>query len=383
MGMVGGGNGAFIGAVHRMAASLDGDIELVCGAFSANEQSSMSYGQSLNLDPARCYASYQQMFIEEAKLPSSQKMDFVVVVTPNHLHFPVAKMALEAGFHVLSDKPATFDLTQALLLEALVEKSGRLYGLTHTYTGYPLIKQAKHLVKQTDFGRVTKVVVEYSQGWLAVDDDNKQAQWRLDPQRSGMSCCMGDIGVHAANLAEYVSGSDITAICADLTASKTGRVLDDDGSVLLQFNNGAKGVLLASQVAVGDENNLTLRVYGEHQSLQWSQLDPNTLLLKSAVHPTQVIRTGMASLCTQAKMATRLPSGHPEGYIEAFANIYRNFTMQIRAFEQGDATARHNFDIPDISDAVRGMAFIEHVVAASQSTQKWHPISLVPTPRSI
>jgi predicted dehydrogenase len=373
MGMVGGGQGAFIGAVHRMAANLDGQIELVCGAFSSDPKRCVQSGAELFVPAARCYASYQQMMIAEAKLPIEQRMQFVVIVTPNHLHFPVAKAALEAGFHVLSDKPATFDFKEALALAKIVKDSGQLYGLTHTYNGYPLIKQAKHLVATGALGKITKIVVEYSQGWLANKDNDsgKQAAWRIDPAKAGISCCMGDIGVHAANLAEYVAGTNISAMCADLGSVVPGRLLDDDGSILLRFDNGARGVLLASQISVGDENNLRLRVYGDKASIEWSQLEPNSLWLKSNSAPTQLIRTGVGEFCAAAQAATRTPAGHPEGYLEAFANIYMNFAKQIRAFESGQAANNEIFDVPGIEEAIRGMAFIENSVIASQSSEKW------------
>lgn len=379
MGMVGGGEGAFIGAVHRIAAAIDGEIELVCGAFSSTKEKSLSSGLGLSLDKSRCYANYQEMFQQEAMLPENERMDFVAIVTPNHLHFPVAKLAIEHGFHVMSDKPATLNLAQAYELKTLIEKHDMLYGLTHTYTGYPLIKQAKHLIAQGELGNIVKVVVEYSQGWLASksDESSKQASWRLDPEKSGISCCIGDIGVHAANLAEYASGLTIDNICADISSTIAGRTLDDDGTVILKFSNGAKGVLLASQIAIGDENNLTLRIYGDKKSIEWSHLTPNTLLLKSNDEPTQQIRAGVGKMCDAAQNAMRTPAGHPEGYLEAFANLYLNFAQQVRAFQANETCDNQTFDVPGIDEAIRGMAFIEGVVAASQSETKWHP--LLPT----
>lgn len=373
MGMVGGGQGAFIGAVHRLAANLDGQIELVCGAFSSDPQRSKDSGAELYIPAQRSYASYQQMFEQEAARPADERMQFVAIVTPNHLHFPVAKAALEAGFHVLSDKPATFDLAEALALAEVVKKTGKLYGLTHTYNGYPLIKQAKHIVASGQLGQVTKIVAEYSQGWLANKDNDggKQASWRIDPKQAGISCCMGDIGVHAANLAEYVSGAKISAMCADLGSVVPGRLLDDDGSIFLRFDNGARGVLLSSQISSGDENNLRLRIYGDKASLDWSQLEPNSLWLKFQNAPAQLIRTGVGEFCAAAQAATRTPAGHPEGYLEAFANIYANFAKQIRAFELGQASSNADFDVPGIEEAIRGMAFIENSVKASQSSEKW------------
>lgn len=376
MGMVGGGEGAFIGAIHRLAANLDGQIQLVCGAFSSNPEKAKAFGQTLNLAPSRSYASYLQMFQAEAKLPEHQRMQFVAIVTPNHLHFDVAKLALEHGFHVLSDKPATFDLAEAIALRQIVEKTGNLYGLTHTYNGYPMVKQAQNMVVTGALGKVTKVVVEYSQGWLANPDDEggKQAAWRLDPKRAGISCCVGDIGVHAANLAEYICGLKIEKICADLGNVVPGRLLDDDAMVLLRFDNGARGVMLSSQISTGDENNLRIRVYGEKASLEWSQLEPNSLWFKQP-DSAQLIRTGVGKLAPCAQQATRTPAGHPEGYIEAFANIYRNFCQQIRSFELGQPSDNITHDVPGINEAIRGMAFIEQSVLASQSEQKWHVLS--------
>jgi predicted dehydrogenase len=373
MGMVGGGQGAFIGAVHRMAANLDGQVELICGAFSSDPQRSKDSGAELYIPANRSYASYQQMLQQEAALPANERMQFVVIVTPNHLHFPVAKATLEAGFHVLSDKPATFDLAEVLALAKVVKKTGKLYGLTHTYNGYPLIKQAKHLVNLGKLGKITKVVVEYSQGWLANknNDGGKQAAWRIDPKQAGISCCMGDIGVHAANLAEYVTGMQITAMCADLGSVVPGRLLDDDGSIFLRLNHDTRGVLLASQISSGDENNLRLRVYGEKGGLEWSQLEPNSLILKSNDTPSQIIRTGVGEFCPAAQAATRTPAGHPEGYLEAFANIYQNFVKQIRAFDAQQSCSNADFDVPGIDEAIRGMAFIENSVKASQSSEKW------------
>ncbi|WP_245825438.1 Gfo/Idh/MocA family protein [Pseudocolwellia agarivorans] len=378
MGMIGGGEGAFIGAVHRIAAFMDGKIDLVCGAFSSSPEKSLSSGLSLHIAADRCYSNYQQMFELESQRPAEEKVDFFAIVTPNHLHYPIAKMAMEYGFHVLSDKPATLDLAEALSLSKVVEKTGRLYGLTHTYNGYPLVKQARHLVATGKLGAVRKIVVEYSQGWLASKDDegSKQASWRLNAKQSGISCCMGDIGVHAANLAEYVSGLQITQLCSDLNSVVDGRTLDDDGTVLLRFDNGCKGVLMASQIAVGEENNLRLRIYGEHASIDWSQQEPNSLWLRSNTEPTQLIRTGVGELCPAAQQAIRTPAGHPEGYLEAFANIYMNFTRQITAFNAGEVCDNESFDVPGIHEAIRGMAFISNAVSASNEDTKWSDFSI-------
>lgn len=377
MGMIGGGAGAFIGTIHRMAAALDGNIELVCGAFSSDPQRSLDSARQLSIPDNRAYASYEQMLTAEAALPAHEKMDFVVIVTPNNMHYPMAVDALKSGFHVLSDKPATISLKQALDLEKWVKKSGKLYGLTHTYTGYPMVKQAKALLRQGQLGAIRKIVVEYSQGWLSSSEDesSKQASWRLDPAQSGISCCMGDIGVHAANLAEYVTGLQITKICSDLNQVLPGRVLDDDGTVLLQFDSDAKGVLMASQIAAGEENNLRLRVYTEKGSIDWQQQEPNSLWVKWHNQATQLLRTGVGDMAPEAQRAMRTPAGHPEGYIEAFANIYQDFAQAVTAYKNNEATPAL-CSVPGITDAIRGMAFIENVVKASQSQQKWHDFSL-------
>jgi len=377
MGMVGGGEGAFIGGVHRMASALDGEIELVCGAFSSDADRSARSGAALHLPAERVYSDYRAMMEAEALLPEGERMQFVAIVTPNHMHFPVAEAALRAGFHVMSDKPATFDLKEALQLREILEQSGLLYGLTHTYTGYPLVKEARARVAAGELGKIRKVVVEYPQGWLAdrqEDEDNKQAAWRLDPKQAGISSCMGDIGVHAANLAEYVSGLKITEICSDLTAFVPGRELDDDGAMLLRFDTGAKGVLLASQISVGEENAIRVRVYGEKGGLEWEQQEPNTLWLKWPDKPTEMLRTGGAYLGDMASANTRTPMGHPEGYLEAFANLYMAFAGQIRAHARGQAADARSADCPGIEQAIRGMAFIELAVSASASDIKWHPL---------
>ncbi|MEM9255932.1 MAG: Gfo/Idh/MocA family oxidoreductase [Pseudomonadota bacterium] len=375
MGMVGGGEGAFIGAVHRMAAALDGDVELVCGAFSADAERSLRSGLALGLNAERCYPDYGSMMRTEAALSAAERMQFVVIVTPNATHYPVAEAALEAGFHVLSDKPATLNLAEALRLRELVQRTERLYGLTHTYTGYPLVKEARRRVTSGDLGRLRKINVEYTQGWLSdrqEEADNKQAAWRLDPSQAGPSSCMGDIGVHAANLAEYVSGCRITALCADLTSFVEGRELDDDGSILLRFDNHARGVLQASQISAGEENALRICVYGERGGLEWAQQEPNSLVLKWADRPREVLRAGADYLGALARANTRTPMGHPEGYIEAFANVYQAFVGQIRALETGTVIDARSTDLPGIQEAVRGMTFIELAVASSASEVKWH-----------
>jgi predicted dehydrogenase len=375
-GMVGGGRGAFIGAVHRIAANIDGQIELVAGAFSSDAEKSKASGADFFLAPDRSYASFQQMFAQEAARPVGDRIDFVSIVTPNHVHFPAAKAALEAGFHVLSDKPATFDLAEAKELAAIVKKTGKLYGLTHNYTGYPLVKEARHLVHSGKLGKIRKVVVEYPQGWLATRIEasgQKQAAWRTDPKRSGAAGCIGDIGTHAENLAEYITGLKISELAADITAFVKGRKLDDDGNVLLRFKGGAKGILHASQISVGEENNLNIRVYGELGGLEWHQNEPNTLLVKWLDQPMQVYRTANGYLSDAAKAAGRTPPAHPEGYLEAFANIYKNFATAIRAVDSGKKLKKDDLanDYPKIEDGIRGMAFIEAVVKSSKANAAW------------
>lgn len=373
-GMVGGGRGAFIGGVHRIAANMDGQIELVCGAFSSDPQKSRDSGADFYLPAHRCYGSFAEMIAGENALPADQRMDFVSIVTPNHMHFPPAKAALEAGFHVLSDKPATFTLEEATTLTEIVKKSGKLYGLTHNYTGYPLVKQAREMVLTGKLGKIRKVVVEYPQGWLATkveDTGSKQAGWRTDPTKSGAAGCIGDIGTHAENLAEYITGLKISELAADITAFVDGRLLDDDGNVLLRFENGAKGVLHASQISVGEENNLNIRVYGEKGGLEWHQNEPNTLLVKWIDQPMQVYRTANGYLGKAALAAGRTPPSHPEGYLEAFANIYKNFANHIRAVIAGTTPDELTLDYPKIEDGVRGMAFIEAVVSSSKNNAAW------------
>ncbi len=374
--MIGGGRGAFIGAVHRIAANIDGQIELVAGAFSSELGKSKASGADLFLDPNRVYGSYDEMLKKEAALPADQRIDFVAIVTPNHVHFPAAKAALEAGFHVLSDKPATFNLAEAKKLAEIVKKTGLLYGLTHNYTGYPLVKEARELIASGKLGKIRKVVVEYPQGWLATNleaSGQKQAAWRTDPKRSGAAGCIGDIGTHAENLAEYITGLKISELAADLTAFVKGRKLDDDGNVLLRFKGGAKGVLHSSQISVGEENNLNIRVYGEKGGLEWHQREPNTLLLKWLDQPMQVYRTANGYLGKAALAAGRTPPAHPEGYLEAFANIYKNFAGAIRARLEKRKLAKDDLtlDFPTIADGVRGMAFIEAVVKSSKANAAW------------
>ena len=374
MGMIGGGRGAFIGGVHRIAAAIDQQIELVCGAFSSDPQRSKDSGSDFFLPEERCYGSYNEMLEKEAALPVGERMDFVAIVTPNHLHFPAAKASLEAGFHVLSDKPATFDLEQATELKKIVDATGLLYGLTHNYTGYPMIKHARQLIKDGKLGKVRKVIAEYPQGWLATkleDSDQKQAAWRTDPTKSGAAGCVGDIATHAENLAEYVSGTTIKELAADLTTFVDGRLLDDDANILLRFENGAKGVLHSSQISVGEENNLSIRVYGEKGGLEWHQKDTNTLLVSSLDGPTEIHRTSSEYLGELATSAARIPGGHPEGYLEAFANIYKSFANHILCKLNSTEPDEATLDYPKIDDGVRGMVFIEACVHSSQNNAAW------------
>ena len=374
MGMVGGGEGAFIGAVHRMAANLDGEIELVCGAFSSNPEKSKRSGAALFLPPDRVYGSFEEMVLKEKELPLGERMDFISIVTPNHVHFPPAKLALENGFHVVCDKPLAFSMDEALELEKLVKETGLLFALTHNYTGYPMVKHARDMVRNGVLGKIRKVVVEYPQGWLSTfleGSDQKQAAWRTDPKRSGVAGSMGDIGSHAENLAEYMTGLKIVELCADLTIFVEGRLLDDDGNVLLRFDNGAKGVLHCSQISNGEENSLNIRIYGELGGLEWHQMEPNTLVHKTQ-ESKQILRTGVGELSARSQAATRIPAGHPEGYLEAFANIYKNFARALRSTLKGEKPSPVDMDFPTVSDGVRGMAFIESVVESSKTEEKWY-----------
>lgn len=374
MGMVGGGKNAFIGAVHRIAANLDGLTELACGCFSSDPATSLQSGKNLFLPESRIYSSYADMFKAESLLDKNVRMDFVTIVTPNNVHFEPVMMALDAGFHVVIDKPISFTTAEAILIQKKVTQTGLLLCLTHTYTGYPLVKHARKLVADGELGPVRKIYVEYPQGWLSRPEENgnnKQASWRTDPARSGKSGCMGDIGTHAAHLAEYISGLHIIKLCADLNKVVHGRQLDDDGAVLLKFENGASGVLIASQVAAGEENPLTIRVYGTKGGLEWSQMEPNTLIMKWLDQPTQLLRTGGPGLSEAAHLNTRTPGGHPEGYLEAFANLYRNFCLKLSSVIDGGPEPSVYQDFPDAEDGVRGMAFIDRVVESGNSTVKW------------
>jgi len=382
MGMIGGGLDAFIGAIHRMAAGIDGLIELSCGALSADPNIAIESGKKLMLPVNRTYTSYQEMIQQESQLPAEERMDFVTIVTPNFVHFAPAMMALEHGFHVVIEKPITFTLDEAKQLQQKAKEKGLLLCLTHTYSGYPMVKQAKAMFKDGVFGNIRKIWVEYPQGWLSQlseREGNAQAAWRTDPTKSGKAGCMGDIGTHAAHLAEYISGLQITHLCADLNIMVPGRALDDDGNVLLKFNNGAAGVLMASQVAAGEENALKIRIYGEKGGIEWAQQEPNTLLVKWLHQPTQILRAGGNfgdRLSSYAVKNCRTPAGHPEGYLEAFANIYRNFALTLTARIEGTEASAEAMDFPTADDGVRGMAFIDNVVASGASNEKWTPFNV-------
>lgn len=375
--MIGGGKDAFIGAIHRLAANMDGLVELVCGALSIQPDIARESGEALFLPAERIYLTYQEMIEKESQLPADQRMDFVTIVTPNFAHFAPAKMALEHGFHVVIEKPITFNLDEAKQLQQLVAQTGLLLCLTHTYSGYPMVKQARAMFADGVFGAIRKVWVEYPQGWLSKlseREGNAQAAWRTDPSKSGKAGSMGDIGTHAAHLAEYITGLQITQLCADLNIMVPGRMLDDDGNVLLKFNNGAAGVLMASQVAAGEENALKIRVYGEKGGIEWAQMEPNTLLVKWLDAPTQILRAGGNygdRLSVYATHNCRTPGGHPEGYLEAFANIYRNFALTLTARISGTTPVAQALDFPSVEDGIRGMAFIDSVVASGQSKEKW------------
>lgn len=377
MGMVGGGKDAFIGAIHRLAANMDGLIEIVCGALSINPEIAKDSGEMLFLPADRTYLTFDEMITKESLLPADKRIDFVTIVTPNFAHFAPAMMALDHGFNVVIEKPMTFTLDEAKQLKKKVEDTGLILCLTHTYSGYPMVKQAKAMVREGVLGKVRKVWVEYPQGWLSKlseREGNAQAAWRTDPKKSGKSGCMGDIGTHAAHLAEYVTGAKITHLCADLNIMVDGRALDDDGNVLLKFDNGAAGVLMASQVAAGEENALKIRVYGEKGGIEWAQHEPNTLLVKWLDQPTQILRAGGNYGDRLSGFAThncRTPGGHPEGYLEAFGNIYRNFALTLTARIDGTTPSEEALDFPSFEDGIRGMAFIDNVVASAASDQKW------------
>jgi predicted dehydrogenase len=377
MGMVGGGPGAFIGEVHRKAARMDGWIELIAGAFDINPRKSKQMGRELCLNSKRVYRNHEEMVERELKLPEGERIDFVSITTPNNWHFPIARDFLDAGFHVMCEKPMTFNVKEARELRKIVKQSRKVFGLMHNYTGYPMVKLARDMVGQGDLGKIRKIVVQYPQGWLATPLErtgHMQASWRTDPKQSGGAGCMGDIGTHAENLSEYITGLKITQICADLTIFVKGRRLDDDGNCLLRFNNGARGVLHASQISIGEENGLAIWIYGEEKGLEWHQEHPNYLYVKEPDGPVQVWRRGncyVGAKSPAAARATRLPFGHPEAFFEAFANVYCNFADTIRARMTRTKPDKLALDFPDVGDGVRGMLFIDTVLASTKSRQKW------------
>lgn len=379
MGMVGGGKDAFIGSIHRLAANMDGLIEVVAGALSINPEVAKESGKMLFLSEDRTYTTFEEMIEKESKLPADKRIDFVTIVTPNFAHFAPAMLAMEKGFHVVIEKPITFTIDEARQLKKKVQETGLLLCLTHTYSGYPMVREARAMVRDGVFGKIRKVYVEYPQGWLSKMSEregNAQAAWRTDPKRSGKAGAMGDIGTHAAHLAEFITGLKITHLCADLNIMVPGRALDDDGNVLLKFDNGGAGVLMASQVAAGEENALKIRVYGENGGLEWSQQEPNTLLVKWLDKPTQIYRAGTNGfLHPEAQFNTRTPAGHPEGYLEAFANLYRNFALALTAKIDGTKAPEY-IDFPSVDDGIRGMAFIDNVVKSGQSKEKWTPFEV-------
>jgi predicted dehydrogenase len=376
MGMVGGGKDAFIGGVHRSAAMLDGKVELVAGALSSDPVKAKESARTLMISQARSYGSFTEMAAAESKMPPGERIDFVSIVTPNKMHFPIARAFAEAGIHVVCEKPMTYSLKEAKDLVDVIAQSGVVFALTHNYTGYPMVKQARHMVQNGELGKILKIVVEYPQGWLLSPierEGQKQASWRTDPDQSGVSNCMGDIGSHCHNLAHYITGLELTEICADLK-SLFGRPLDNDGNILLHFDNGACGVLHASQFSSGEENNLRIRVYGKKGALEWHQEEPNHLWFRTNGGPAQLYRRGNGYLCEAAQRATRLPPGHPEAFIEAFANIYVNATDTMRARLEGREPTTLELDFPTVVDGARGLAFIESAVESAKSDQKWYPM---------
>lgn len=374
VGMVGGGRDAFIGEVHRKAMALDGQIEFVAGALSSTPEKARASGQDLGLADDRNYGSWQEMLEKELARPEDERINFVSIVTPNHVHYPVAKAFAEAGIHVVSDKPLVHTSEQANDLIKTVETSGVVFGVTYNYTGYPMVKQARHMVKTGVLGDIRKVIVEYNQGWLATKleaSGAKQAEWRTDPARSGAAGCIGDIGSHAENLVSTVTGLELSHICADLTTFVEGRLLDDDGNLLLRFSNGAKGVLISSQIQVGDENDIRLRVFGTKGSLAWYQEDPTYLIHRPMAEPMRILKPGNDYLSAAALKAGRIPPGHPEAFLEAFANIYLGVAEAIRAKKSGQALGELEGDFPTVYDGARGVHFIEKTVESSKTDTKW------------
>jgi len=376
MGMVGGGTGSFIGDVHRRAAAIDGLIELVCGAFSSSAEKSKESGKALFLPENRCYGSFEEMILSEKQLPDGERMDFIAITTPNHLHFAPAKMALQNGFHVVCDKPMTLNIDEAKDLIAIVEETGLLLALTHNYTGHPMVRQAKAMVANGELGKIRKVQVQYLQGWMATaveKTDNKQASWRTDPSKSGLGGALGDIGTHAENLTEFITGLKISELAADLGRFGEGRVLDDDGNILLRMENGAKGTMSISQIAAGEENNLAIRVYGEKGSLEWHQENPNELVTKWLDQPKKVYTPNGNGLYPEAQALSRIPAGHPEGYLEAFATIYHGFAQHLMAVKQGETNVKPRY--PNVYDGLRGLQFISAAVQSDSNNAAWTKLS--------
>ncbi|PQV48337.1 putative dehydrogenase [Jejuia pallidilutea] len=376
MGMVGGGTGSFIGDVHRKAAAIDGMIELVCGAFSSTAEKSIASGLALNLEKSRCYGTFEEMIEKEKALPEATRMDFVAIVTPNHMHFPPAKMALENGFHVVCDKPVTLTLEEAEELQKVIAKSGKLFALTHNYTGNSMVKQARAMVAKGELGTIRKIQAQYLQGWLSTSlekTDQKQAAWRVDPKKSGIGGALGDIGTHAENLIEYITGLKIEEIAADLGRFGEGRVLDDDGNMLIRMENGAKGTISISQIALGEENNLGIKVYGTKGSLEWYQENPNELITRWLEEPKKIYTPNGNGLHEEALEVSRIPAGHPEGYLEAFATIYKNFATHVNAVNHGQSINKP--DYPTIEDGVRGMKFIYAAVESDRNNAAWTKIN--------
>lgn len=373
-GMVGGGRDAFIGAVHRKAMALDGDYEMVAGALSSDPKKAKLSGSDLGLEPERNYGTWQEMLESELKRPESDRIDLVSIVTPNHVHFPVAHAFADAGINVVSDKPLVHTSEQATKLRQVVKKRGIIFGVTYNYTGYPMVKQARHMVQSGQLGEIRKVIVEYNQGWLATNLEKtgqKQADWRTDPKRSGAAGAIGDIGSHAENLVFTTTGLELSHICADLTTFVPGRKLDDDGNLLLKFSNGAKGVLIASQVEIGGENDIRLRIFGTKGTVEWHQENPNYLQYDNLEAPRQILSRGNGYLCEAAQKATRLPTGHPEAFLEAFANVYIGVAEAIRAKGAGRSLGKLEGDFPTVVDGARGVHFIEKTIESSKSKQKW------------
>lgn len=366
-GIVGGGSGAFIGAVHRIAVELDGEARVVAGAMSSDPQRAHESAEQWHLE--RSYDSFETMATAEAARQDG--IDFVMITTPNNLHLPVAKAFLEAGIHVICDKPMASSLAEAQAMATLVQQTGKLFGLTHTYTGYPMVREAQAMVANGELGDIRKVLVEYNQDWLMEPQErlgNKQAEWRTDPARAGISCCVGDIGTHAHNLVEFITGQSVTNLCADLTAFVDGQPIDDDANMLIRLSGGGKGTLVCSQIACGEENALNIRVYGSRGGLEWHQQEPNTLLFKPAGQPWQRIRTAVNARSQRAAASTRTPGGHPEGYLEAFANVYRDFMADVhRVINNGTPLCNY----PGAEEGVRGLAFVEASVRSSQAGASW------------